>query len=185
MWKPSDGKMPQRELANTLQTPISSLDEVPGTPAQQAPLTSSSQPSTIGKSIVIKGEIAASEPFYIYGSIEGSINVPAHRVTIGREGKVKADINAREVVIMGEVDGNLKADRVEIRRDGSLTGDLVSDRVSIEEGAYLSGAIVVRKPNVEAEKNSGTAGDRLEQSPATEPELDRSTWANFAAVECV
>src|SRR6266481_6161010 len=85
-----------------------------------APLNSSgaNQYSMIGKSIVIKGEIVASDPLYVYGSVEGSISAPAHRVTVGKEGKVKADISARDVVIMGEVCGNLEAsERAEIRCD--------------------------------------------------------------------
>jgi cytoskeletal protein CcmA (bactofilin family) len=102
----------------------------------------------IGKSISIKGEIVASDPVYVYGSVEGSINAPEHRVTVGKEGRVKADISAREVVIMGDVCGNLEGgERVEIRSDGSLMGNLATRRVYIEEGAVLSGVIDVRKPS--------------------------------------
>ena len=76
-----------------------------------APLASTNQNqyTMIGKSIRIKGEIDASDPIYIYGSVEGSINAPAHRVTVGKEGTVKADISAREVVVMGDVCGKLQS----------------------------------------------------------------------------
>jgi len=105
------------------------------------------QYTMIGKSIRIKGEIAASDPIYIYGSVEGSISAPAHRVTIGKQGTVKADIAAREVVIMGDVCGKLHSDeRVEIRSEGSLLGDLATKRLCVEEGAVLQGTIDVHIP---------------------------------------
>src|SRR4051812_24346759 len=100
--------------------------------------TTQNQYTMIGKSIRIKGEIVASDPIYIYGSIEGSISAPAHRVTIGKEGTVKADIDAREVVIMGDVCGKVHSDeRVEIRSEGSLLGNLSTKRLCVEEGAVL------------------------------------------------
>jgi cytoskeletal protein CcmA (bactofilin family) len=106
-----------------------------------------SQYTMIGKSIRIKGEIAASDPIYIYGSVEGTISAPAHRVTIGKEGTVKADIAAREVVIMGDVCGKVNSDeRVEIRAEGSLLGDLATKRLCVEEGAVLQGTIDVHMP---------------------------------------
>ena len=126
------------------------------------PNSGANQYSMIGKSIVIKGEITASDPVYVYGTVEGLINAPAHRVTIGKEGMVKADISAREVVIMGEVCGNLDArERVEIRGEGSLMGDLSTSRIFIEEGAVLSGSIDVHKPS-KKEKAEGDAPEAHE-----------------------
>lgn len=102
------------------------------------------QYTMIGKSIRIKGEINASDPIYIYGSVEGTIDASAHRVTVGKEGAVKADINAREVVIMGDVCGKVHSDeRVEIRSEGSLLGNLSTKRLCVEEGAVLQGTIDV------------------------------------------
>ncbi|HUN85616.1 MAG TPA: polymer-forming cytoskeletal protein [Terracidiphilus sp.] len=128
----------------------------------------------IGKSIVIQGEIAASDALFIYGRVEGSISAPAHRVTVGSEGVVKADIHAREIVIMGDVCGNLNcSDRVEIRRDGSLMGDLAASRVSIEDGAFLKGAIDVCRPaatdKAEIQKAPYSALEE-EAAPAAESE---------------
>ena len=88
--------------------------------------------SMIGKSIRIKGEIAASEPLYILGSVEGTINAPNNRVTVGQGGTVNADIDG--------------ADRVEIRKDGLLIGNLAAHRISIEDGAVLQGVVDVRTP---------------------------------------
>lgn len=136
----------QPSNANSDQPPASSLAEMPASANSSA----ANQYSMIGKSIKIKGEITAADPVYVYGRVEGSINAPAHRVTIGKEGRVKANISAREVVIMGEVCGNLEGrERVEIRSDGSLLGDLSTSRIYIEEGAVLSGSIDVHKPKKE------------------------------------
>lgn len=105
-----------------------------------------SEQATIGKSLLLKGEVSGSESLYIDGRVEGTINLPGNRVTIGRNGSVTANINAREVVILGKVRGNLAAtDRVEIRSEGSLTGDVVAARIAIEDGAFFKGGIDIRK----------------------------------------
>jgi len=108
--------------------------------------TTASDQATIGKSLVIKGEVTGSESLYIDGRVEGSINLSGNRVTIGRNGVVAANISAREIVVLGKVRGNLTAsDRVDIRSDGSLTGDVVAARISIEDGAFFKGGIDIRK----------------------------------------
>lgn len=155
----SDSKMPQSANANNrVELPTSSLSD------NSAPVNSSAanQYSMIGKSIVIKGEITASDPVYVYGSVEGSIIAPEHRVTVGKEGRVKADIKAREVVVMGDVCGNLDGgERVEIRSDGSLLGNLTTRRIYIEEGAVLSGSIDIQAP---AKKKKPEA-EKLQEVP--------------------
>jgi cytoskeletal protein CcmA (bactofilin family) len=101
--------------------------------------------ATIGRTLVIKGELSGSEALYIDGRIEGKIIMPESRVTIGRNGKVDASIVAREVVVMGKVNGNLEcADRVDIRSEGSVIGDVATARISVEDGAVLKGGIQVR-----------------------------------------
>ena len=103
--------------------------------------------ATIGKSLVVKGEISGAESLYIDGKVEGSINLPGNRVTVGRNGQVAANIQAREVVVLGKVRGNVTAsDRVDIRSEGSLTGDVAAARISIEDGAFFKGGIDIRKP---------------------------------------
>jgi cytoskeletal protein CcmA (bactofilin family) len=90
--------------------------------------------------------VTGSESLYIDGRVEGSINLAGNRVTVGRNGVVAANINAREIVVLGKVRGNLTAsDRVDIRSDGSLTGDVVAARISIEDGAFFKGGIDIRK----------------------------------------
>ena len=171
MWKPT----------NQPQTPARPVEpERPATPAPSAPATSSEPASapprpvttttadqaTIGKSLVIKGEVTGSESLYIDGRVEGSINLSGNRVTVGRNGVVAANINAREIVVLGKVRGNLSAsDRVDIRSDGSLTGDVVAARISIEDGAFFKGGIDIRKggqaqqPKANGEEKSVSASE--------------------------
>src|SRR5579875_4072824 len=122
-------------------------------PARPAPApaagasASTGEQATIGKSLVIKGEVSGSESLYIDGKVEGSINLSGNRVTVGRNGQVAANITAREIVVLGKVRGNVQAsDRVDIRSEGSLTGDVAAARISIEDGAYFKGGIDIRKP---------------------------------------
>ena len=118
----------------------------------------STEQATIGRSLVIKGEVSGAESLYIDGSIEGSITVADHRVTIGRNGKVIANVTAREVVIMGKVKGNIQCtDRLDIRGEGSLTGDVITQRISVEDGAILKGSVQVRASEAKHDKPNGQA----------------------------
>ena len=148
MWKPTN--QPQTPARpNEPERPTMSSPSVPAsdtTPAQRPASTTTADQATIGKSLVIKGEVTGSESLYIDGRVEGSINLSGNRVTVGRNGVVAANINAREIVVLGKVRGNLTAsDRVDIRSDGSLTGDVIAARISIEDGAYFKGGIDIRK----------------------------------------
>src|SRR5437660_9222981 len=96
-----------------------------------------------------------------------TINLPGNRVTVGRNGQVQANVNAREVVVLGKVKGNLTAsDRVDIRNEGSLTGDVVCQRISIEDGAYFKGGIDIRKPN-QKEMNGPTPANGAAKTEGT------------------
>jgi len=169
MWKPT----------NQPQTPAPAQPERPSVPAPSAPSMAAGEPvaprpvatttadqATIGKSLVIKGEVTGSESLYIDGRVEGSINLAGNRVTIGRNGVVAANITAREIVVLGKVRGNLTAsDRVDIRSDGSLTGDVIAARISIEDGAFFKGGIDIRKGGQPQQKPNGE--DKA--VPASEP----------------
>jgi cytoskeletal protein CcmA (bactofilin family) len=105
-------------------------------------VTSPIEQATIGRTLVIKGEVSGSESLYVDGKIEGTLTFKDHRVTVGRNGVVQANISAREVVIMGKVTGNVEcSDRVDIRSEGTLNGDVVSARISVEDGAMLRGSV--------------------------------------------
>ena len=109
--------------------------------------------STIGKTLFIKGEITGSGSVKIEGKVEGSIGLPDDRVTVGRNGRVSADITAQDIVVFGEVLGSCKAsDHLDIRSEGSIYGDVVVSRISIEEGAYLTGSIDIRREATRAPK---------------------------------
>jgi cytoskeletal protein CcmA (bactofilin family) len=111
--------------------------------------------ATIGRSLVIKGELSGAEALYIDGRVEGKISLPDHRVTIGRNGSAQANITAREVVVMGKVNGNIDcADRVDIRSEGSVTGDVTTMRISVEDGALLKGGIQVRSGEKKQQNNA-------------------------------
>jgi cytoskeletal protein CcmA (bactofilin family) len=102
--------------------------------------------ATIGKSVVVKGELSGSEDLYVDGEVEGSINLRGQSLTIGPNGRVHANIEARNVVVHGRVDGNIKAsDRVDLRKSASLTGDISTARVAIEDGAFFKGTIDIQK----------------------------------------
>src|SRR5581483_2521231 len=128
MWKPTNQPTtpgrpgePERPATTTPTTPTMS-EPTAATAAPRPVATTSADQATIGKSLVIKGEVTGSESLYIDGRVEGSINLSGNRVTVGRNGVVAANINAREIVVLGKVRGNLTAsDRINIRSDGSLT----------------------------------------------------------------
>ena len=152
MWKPNQAGMAPTSTPEPIRpsAPTPSTFE-PSTPrpsaAAAAPVAAAGEQATIGKSLIIKGEVSGSESLYVDGKIEGTINLPGNRVTVGRNGQVAANILAREVVVLGKVRGNVTAsDRVDLRSEGSLTGDVAAARISIEDGAFFKGGIDIRKP---------------------------------------
>jgi cytoskeletal protein CcmA (bactofilin family) len=106
--------------------------------------TGSQSHTLLGGSLTLKGELTGAEDLTIDGQFEGTLNVPDHTVTIGQQGHVKAEVHARQVIIIGSVDGKVTArDKIELRRSGNVVGDLISSSVSIEEGAYFKGSIEI------------------------------------------
>ena len=100
----------------------------------------------IGKSVVIKGELNGSEDLTIEGHVEGTIQLREHVLTIGPNGRIKAQVFAKSVIVLGEVNGNITAsDKVDIRDNGSVEGDLVSPRIAIAEGAHFKGSIDMQR----------------------------------------
>ncbi len=100
----------------------------------------------IGKSVVIKGDLSGSEDLYVDGSVEGNIELRNHSLTVGPNGKVKANVSAKAVVVQGTLDGSVNAsDRVELRKSAVVTGDVTTQRIAIEEGAFLKGKVDIQK----------------------------------------
>jgi cytoskeletal protein CcmA (bactofilin family) len=120
----------------------------------------------IGKSVVIKGELNGSEDLTIEGHVEGKIELKDHVLTIGSNGRIRAVVFAKAVIVLGEVVGNVTGtEKVDIRDNGSVDGDIVSPRVAIAEGAHFRGSVDM--------KRSPTAGAtperKVEVKPASAP----------------
>src|SRR4051812_2556948 len=187
MWKPAPSPNPQPQrptnsgsdkttmptLPSNTPAPSSNSNDMSPMPARNFSTTSPNEQASIGKSLVIKGEVTGSESLYIDGRVEGTINLAGNRVTVGPNGVVSANINAREIVVIGKLKGNLVAsDRVDIRNEGSLTGDVVAQRISIEDGAFFKGGIDIRKPGQKGETNG-----KMEPSSTTVSSQEKETAA--------
>lgn len=130
----------------------------------------------IGKSVVIKGELNGSEDLTIEGQVEGKIELKEHALTIGPNGKIKAQVFAKSVIVLGEVNGNVTAsEKVDIRDGGSVDGDIVSPRVAIAEGAHFRGSVdmqrkggqpAAQKPQPQAVTTSPAPKDTQVPQPA-------------------
>ena len=102
--------------------------------------------ANIGKAVLIKGELSGSEDLYLDGEVEGTIELHQNCLTVGPNARIRAHINAREVIVHGKVEGNIRGtDRVELRRSASHVGDIVTQRVSVEDGAFFKGSIDVQR----------------------------------------
>jgi cytoskeletal protein CcmA (bactofilin family) len=171
MWKPNQpgSNSPSTPEPVRPTQPATNFEATPSRPATTGATAASAVPTgeqaTIGKSLIVKGELSGSESLYIDGKVEGAINLPGNRVTVGRNGQVAANILAREIVVLGKVRGNCQAsDRVDIRSEGSLTGDVIAARISIEDGAFFKGGIDIRKGAQPGQKEEAKA-----TSAAAEP----------------
>jgi cytoskeletal protein CcmA (bactofilin family) len=148
----------------------------PAAPIQQ-PGASAVQPSdlrrqierdvvNIGKSVVIKGELNGSEDLTVEGHVDGKIELKDHVLTIGPNGKIKAQVFAKAVIVLGEVTGNVTAsEKVDIRDGGSVDGDIVSPRVAIAEGAHFRGSVDMQRKAVAESKPQ--AQTQPQQQPKT------------------
>jgi cytoskeletal protein CcmA (bactofilin family) len=105
--------------------------------------------ATIGKSVMIKGQIFSREDLTIDGEVEGSVECQEHRLTVGPHGRVHAGVKARELIVLGAIHGNVEVtDKIDIRKDAKLVGDIRTARISIEDGAYFKGSIDIARPEV-------------------------------------
>ncbi len=127
-------------------TPKVESPKTEATPKVSNPMPSNQNPTVLGRSVISKGEISASEDLSIEGQFDGTISMKDHCLTVGTNGQVKAEIQARQVVIHGTVNGNITArEKVEIRRTGRVQGDLTAAGVAIEDGAYFKGSIEIQR----------------------------------------
>jgi len=154
MWKPrpEDNKpMNMNPTQPTQPVPPPVAAAAPTVPTQHKETPKVSEPHRadvghIGKSVQIKGELTGSEDLYLDGSIEGTVDLRDHSLIIGPNGKIKAAISARDLVVHGRVEGNITATgRVELRKSCTLIGDVSTQRIVIEDGAFFKGAIDIKE----------------------------------------
>jgi cytoskeletal protein CcmA (bactofilin family) len=151
MWKRDEAVKPTP--AGSAPTPAPSVAAPPAAEAAKTPIVANEplrgmERSTvnIGKSVVIKGELNGSEDLTIEGQVEGKIELRQNVLTIGPNGRIKAQVFAKSVIILGEVTGNVTAsEKVDIRDNGSVDGDIAAPRVAIAEGAHFRGSIDMQK----------------------------------------
>lgn len=129
---------------------------------------SSSGAATIGKAVMVKGQIFSREDLIIDGEVEGTVEAHEHRITVGPNGKVQAGVKAREIVVLGTIQGNVEAaDKIDIRKDARLVGDIKTSRIVIEDGAYFKGSIDITKSEPKAK--AGRESVPVQQPPASAP----------------
>ena len=177
MWKrdePAKPSVPTTPAAPQTVTPSAAE------PVQARPNVSEAQRGlersttvNIGKSVVIKGELNGSEDLTIEGQVEGKIELRQNVLTIGANGRIKAQVFAKAVIILGEVTGNVTAsEKVDIRDNGSVDGDIVSPRVAIAEGAHFRGTVDMQRkggqPGAQPQQAKKEPQPQAQQSPAAQ-----------------
>src|ERR1700683_4075464 len=172
MWGDKKPEAPARSpLPQQPRTTAPTSTSFSGEAKSMAPIDSSYPASSsgvarLGASLHVKGEITGNEDLAIDGSVEGLVQLEDRKLTIGASAKLTADVIAREVVVYGNVKGNLRArDRIEIKKDGSVVGDLTTARISIEDGAYFKGSIEIDKTG-DAVDDSSKAFSRANRGAA-------------------
>jgi cytoskeletal protein CcmA (bactofilin family) len=174
MWKRDESVRPASGQPAATQPPAPMTAGAPS-PRPDASQNMEKDIVNIGKSVVIKGELNGSEDLTIEGHVEGTIQLRDHVLTIGPNGRIKAQVFAKAVIVLGEVTGNVTAsDKVDIRDNGSVDGDIVSPRVAIAEGAHFRGSVdMQRKP--------GQAAAKADVKPAAPQQAGQSQQAQTPA----
>jgi cytoskeletal protein CcmA (bactofilin family) len=170
MWRKDDAK-PQGApepsaipVASAGVTPISSsfaTQKSNSAPVSAAPASTARAGASISQGIKIKGEVTGSEDLFVDGVVEGKVNLSNGILTIGPNGSVKADVDAREVMVSGRIEGNITArEKVQLWSSGQVSGEVRTERLAIEEGATLRGKVEAGKSaakSVAAAKASGSS----------------------------
>ena len=132
--------------------------------------------ASIGKSIVINGELSGSEDLTVEGQVEGKIELRDHVLTVGSNGRIKAQVSAKAIVVFGQVTGNLTAsEKVDIKENGSVDGDIVAPRVAIADGSHFRGSIDMQRKEQSSSKQPSSvertlgAFNKPEPKPSTPP----------------
>ena len=181
MWKRDEAVKPTNGLPATPAT-AASTQPVSGPAAVQPDARRIERDIVnIGKSVVIKGELNGSEDLTIEGHVEGRIELKDHVLTIGPNGKIKAQVFAKAVIVLGEVNGNVTAsEKVDIRDGGSVDGDIISPRVAIAEGAHFRGSVDMQRKGAQPGQPQKAASSSAQPEKA-QPSTPASTQATAAA----
>ena len=156
MWNKKEEQPPAPRPASVPPAPVATPEiKKEPTPVSSTPFrtpeSDSRSAATIGKSVKIIGQIFTKEDLYVDGDVEGTIESQENKVTVGPNGRVQASIRAREVIILGQVQGNVEtSDKVDIRKDAKLVGDITTSRISIEDGALFKGSIDIKRAEPKA-----------------------------------
>jgi cytoskeletal protein CcmA (bactofilin family) len=170
MWKRDEAVKPASPQPAAPAAPVAPIQSAPSTPE---PRRIERDMVNIGKSVVIKGELNGSEDLTIEGQVEGKIELKDHVLTIGSNGKIKAQVFAKAVIVLGEVTGNVTAsEKVDIRDGGSVDGDIVSPRVAIAEGAHFRGTVDMQRKGAApaAAAAPAKAQEKAPAPPAQQPQ---------------
>jgi cytoskeletal protein CcmA (bactofilin family) len=175
MWKRDEAVRPPSGQPTAAPQPPAPVQAVGSAPRPAEPVHQMEKDIVnIGKSVVIKGELNGSEDLTIEGHVEGTIQLRDHVLTIGPNGRIKASVFAKSVIVLGEVTGNVTAsDKVDIRDNGSVDGDIISPRVAIAEGAHFRGSVdMQRKGGAPAQpvKGSEKSAEKAQQAQAGSPQ---------------
>jgi cytoskeletal protein CcmA (bactofilin family) len=140
MWN----KQSEPELPSNRPAPATNLSPAPSIATARPSAPAARALSCLGSSLQIKGAITGSEDLQIDGKVEGPVSLPGQKLTVGNTGRLNSEVSAREVVVYGNLSGNVTVqDRVEIKKDASVSGDIRASRISIEDGAYFKGRIEI------------------------------------------
>src|SRR5499426_538382 len=172
MWKRDESVRPAS--GQPAAPPAPPAPATAGVPAPRAEASQNRERDivNIGKSVVIKGELNGSEDLTIEGQVEGTIQLRDHVLTIGPNGRIKAQVFAKAVVVLGEVTGNVTAsEKVDIRDNGSVDGDIISPRVAIAEGAHFRGSVDMQRKGAQPGQ---------QQKASAQPEKPQATAAASA-----
>ena len=173
MWKRDESVKPAAPPATPAAAPSAAAPAAPQASEPRAQL--GRDMVNIGKSVVIKGELTGSEDLTIEGHVEGRIDLKENVLTIGPNGKIKAEVFAKSVVVLGEVTGNVTAsEKVDIRDNGSVDGDIASPRVAIAEGAHFRGSVDMQRAGQKAQQqgkpNQPQPGQPQQHQPSNQPQ---------------
>jgi cytoskeletal protein CcmA (bactofilin family) len=152
MWKRREEEKPYTPPAQQSAPLASTTSAILNRPTENRMDNFRSDIAHIGKSVVVRGELSGSEDLFVDGEVEGSIELRGNSLTIGPNGRVRANVNARDIFVQGKVDGNLRGtERVELKKSAVVNGDIVTQRISVEDGAFFKGSVDIQRQEAKPE----------------------------------